>query len=177
LPIAKGGTGKSTALVKADVGLSNVDNTADLAKTVNGASKLQSTSHHLVFWLTNFWTGARWRLTSNHSDTVSVYHADYADIAHHVFGVGNYVDVKASRVLGVTYTNNTDRARFVAVGMETANDVYDYLEVKVDGVAFSAGSYAANAAMAPAVQFVVPLGRTYKVTCGTRIIKSWVELG
>jgi len=52
-----------------------------LAKTVNGASKLQSTSHHLVFWLTNFWTGARWRLTSNHSDSVSVSHADYADYA------------------------------------------------------------------------------------------------
>jgi hypothetical protein len=37
LPIAKGGTGKSTALVKADVGLSNVDNTSDLNKPLSTA--------------------------------------------------------------------------------------------------------------------------------------------
>lgn len=39
---------------------------------------LWSTSHSGAYYISNYWTGTKWRITSNHSNAVSVQHSDVA---------------------------------------------------------------------------------------------------
>ncbi|MCS4260226.1 tail collar domain [Pseudomonas protegens] len=71
--------------------------------------------------------------------------------------------VTASRVSGTVYTNTTGRPIFVQVSFTTGG-VY----VVVDGVNLTVSAYHAA--------FIVPAGSTYKVTYGSPVNLTWVEL-
>lgn len=72
-------------------------------------------------------------------------------------------NVTASRVSGTVYTNTTGRPIFVQVSFTTGG-VY----VVVDGVNLTVSAYHAA--------FIVPAGSTYKVTYGSPVNLTWVEL-
>ncbi|MEN5255243.1 phage tail protein [Pseudomonas protegens] len=72
-------------------------------------------------------------------------------------------NVTASRVSGTVYTNTTGRPIFVQVSFTTGG-VY----VLVDGVNLTVSAYHAA--------FIVPAGSTYKVTYGSPVNLTWVEL-
>lgn len=73
-----------------------------------------------------------------------------------------YIDVKASRVSGVTYTNNTGRPIFVTVGITSGS-----ISAVCNGVPVQTVGFAAT--------FIVPAGFTYSVTA-TSSITSWAEM-
>ncbi|MBF0638759.1 phage tail protein [Pseudomonas protegens] len=81
-------------------------------------------------------------------------------------GIGDgqaWQSVTGSRVSGTVYTNTTGRPIFVQVSFTTGG-VY----VVVDGVNLTVSAYHAA--------FIVPAGSTYKVTYGSPVNLTWVEL-
>lgn len=92
-------------------------------------------------------------------------------------GGGGWVDVSASRAIGVTYTNSTGRPIVVSVNCSsssTCNAAW-----WVNGVQRGVGPTVAATAASPTF-FIVPAGATYKVTvsagAGTLTTGNWVEM-
>lgn len=90
------------------------------------------------------------------------------------FGVGQtWQNVKASRALGVTYTNSTGKPIEVAVAVYAGGN--HGLYITIDGVVLTAnGTTNLNASLTA----TIPPGGTYSVTnLGTSpLIDSWAEL-
>ena len=76
---------------KSEIGLGNVDNTADISKKVDGAIKLWSASHPNDYYITNAWDGTYWQLKANHDSPVNVGHADNASNAGLLNGRSDYI--------------------------------------------------------------------------------------
>ena len=67
----------------------NISGNATTATTSTYAQYLWSTSHPGSYYIYNYWTGSQWRVTSNHSDTVSVSYSDTAGNANNFAGYNN----------------------------------------------------------------------------------------
>ena len=89
--------------------------------------------------------------------------ATTAFVAATAVGVGQtWQDVKASRPVGVTYTNTTGRPIMVAIDTSGETVIVDGLQL------VASGPYG--------VQFIVPAGSTYSVPAGGGGIDRWLEL-
>ena len=92
-------------------------------------------------------------------------------------GVGQtWQDVKASRAVGVTYTNTTGRP--IVVSASCATNAVAFIRMVVDGVVVS-GEYQSTISAETFIAAIVPAGSTYEVqvTGGTPAVPyTWSEL-
>jgi hypothetical protein len=99
-----------------------------------------------------------------------------------ILGVGQtWQDVKASRAINTTYTNNTGRPIFVACSCTAtvvADGVADFV---IDGITVMRGGVSnAGGSAVPRANFsaVIPDGSTYRMNsiAGTMAVEYWGEL-
>lgn len=101
-----------------------------------------------------------------------------ANINNHQSGIGinqKWQDVKASRALGVTYTNTTSKPIMVSVIPEMWNNGgagYFYVDDVLVGAVAPSSQYSQMKAMS----FIVPVGSAYKMTGSNIAINTWSEL-
>ena len=148
------------AAQKITLGLGNVNNTSDINKPISTATQtaldLKATIASPAF------TGTPTAPTAT-AGTSTTQLATTAFVAATAVGVGQtWQDVKASRSVGVTYTNTTGRPIMVAPDNSGEPVIVDGLEL------VASGAYGA--------QVIVPAGSTYSVPAGGYGIDRWLEL-
>lgn len=84
------------------------------------------------------------------------------------------VDVKAFRVINVTYTNTTGRLMYVNVAL-SSTAINQTAVINVDTFSFVGSSFP-SANFSISVSAPVPAGSTYKIPPGSYTIYSWTEM-
>lgn len=98
-----------------------------------------------------------------------------ADLATAVLPIGvgqTWQDVKSSRALGTTYTNNTGRPIFLTVSTASAGDTS--ITVTINGLAIRLGRNSVSGGE-PFGSILIPAGATYSVA-NSGALQTWFEL-
>lgn len=154
----------NAAAQRATLGLGNVDNTSDINKPISTATQtalnLKATIDSPTF--TGVPSAPTASVGTNTTQVATTAFVKAAVDAAPMLGVGQtWQNVKASRSVGVTYTNTIGRPIMVAIDTSAVSVIVDGLEL------VSSAAYGA--------QFIVPVGSTYSVPTGG-VIEKWLEL-
>ncbi len=179
--------GKISSLTKTNVGLSNVDNTTDLAKPISTATQTALNAKRNIsdsYTKTEVDTSldAKRNVTDSYTKTETE-----ALIASNASGLGvgqTWQDVKASRALDIVYTNSTGKPIMINVVFVAATTrLYNITKIEVDGCITASyfTNYNHNSKCNSTYHSVIiPPNCTYKALkvehSGDITLEQWAEL-
>lgn len=150
----------------------------------NGAGNVESCSQIYYTWNTDKIFYRRYVASSSTKKSWSkwIEIVTTANINNHQSGIGvnqKWQDVKASRALGVTYTNTTGKPIqvIVSVAHSSKNSVVDF-SFTIDGneMNLSAGHNYGYDYGSASISIIVPSGCSYCAKSGNAGLSNWVEL-
>ena len=112
---------------------------------------------------------------SDNFDSATTADKTYSD--DNSIGVGQtWQSMIASRVSGVTYTNNTNSPIYATVRANFPADGTQTLQIVIDGLNIEYIRFVLGVAGYHSVGGIVPVGSTYTITATGPTIDTWAEL-